>query len=269
MCDVFISYANEDSFVARQLAEHLREAGFDVFWDRKIPIGITWDSYIEGKLRDAKCVVVLWSSHSVSSDWVRAEASEAANRGVLIPATIDTTLPPFRFRTLQTASLVEWRGNRTHEGIAMLTAAVKGFADTAAERWFSPQQFETIQNTEKPIALAEVETGPDRGRVVILGTSMTSVTIGRSRDCDFVLNDFYVSRSHCRIEIQPNTVRKTAEDRYTFTLIDSGSSAGTLLNGKRIDHAASLHNGDYFQIGTARFLFRFLQNELPNQWHSD
>jgi len=59
MSDVFLSYAREDATTARQLAEHFREEGWSVFWDREIPVGKTWEDTIEDQLSRATCVVVL------------------------------------------------------------------------------------------------------------------------------------------------------------------------------------------------------------------
>ena len=80
MTDVFISYANEDRERARDLATALEARGWSVWWDRKIIAGQTFDQVIEHELDTAKCAVVLWSKHSVASEWVRNEAAAAANR---------------------------------------------------------------------------------------------------------------------------------------------------------------------------------------------
>jgi pSer/pThr/pTyr-binding forkhead associated (FHA) protein len=108
---------------------------------------------------------------------------------------------------------------------------------------------------ERSIAVAEVETDNDRGKSLVLTAGMTSVTIGRSRDCDFVVDDQYVSRSHCRLQIEPSQTASENREQNRFILIDFGSTAGTIVNGKRVDRA-ELQHGDYFQIGSVRFRFR-------------
>ena len=260
MPDIFLSYAREDHVIAGHVAKHLQEEGLNVFWDREIPVGKTWESHIEEKLSKARCVVVLWSSSSVASDWVRAEAAAAVDRGVLAPATIDATRPPLRFRTIQTADLAGWGGRREHVGLANLTAAARMLADVGREPQVVSRQPDQIRGSERPIAIAEVETGPNRGRSITLTEGMTSVTIGRSRDCDFVLDDHYISRSHCRLEVQPMDRGSRTGGEYGFALIDSGSSAGTLVNGERVE-LADLRSGDRFQIGTVRFIFRVLDEQ--------
>jgi hypothetical protein len=88
MADIFLSYANEDRETARAVAGLLESAGCTVWWDRRIPAGRTWRSMIEEALREMRCMVVLWSTHSVESDWVKEEAEEALSLGRLIPVLI-------------------------------------------------------------------------------------------------------------------------------------------------------------------------------------
>jgi len=66
MTDVFISYAREDGGRVTELVSALERQGWSVFWDRRIPSGETWRSYIGKALDDARCVIVAWSPHSVN-----------------------------------------------------------------------------------------------------------------------------------------------------------------------------------------------------------
>ena len=61
MADVMISYARADQDAARILARRLAADGFDVWFDREIPPGETFDEVIDRALREARKVVVLWS----------------------------------------------------------------------------------------------------------------------------------------------------------------------------------------------------------------
>jgi len=91
-----------------------------VWWDRKIVTGQSYDQVIEGALAEAKCVVVLWSGHSVDSEWVRNEATVALERRVMVPATLDGTAPPLAFSRRQTANLTDWDGDPAHAGFRAL-----------------------------------------------------------------------------------------------------------------------------------------------------
>jgi len=124
MTHVFISYAREDREGAGRLAGALEACGWSVWWDPRIKAGQTFDDVIERELEKASSVVVLWSKHSIASEWVKNEASAAAERGVLIPARIDDVKVPLEFRRRQTADLVGWNGDPSHAGFRALGDAI-------------------------------------------------------------------------------------------------------------------------------------------------
>ncbi|MDP3833625.1 MAG: toll/interleukin-1 receptor domain-containing protein [Hydrogenophaga sp.] len=124
MTDVFLSYASEDREQAGQLASALGSLGWSVWWDRKIIAGQAFDQAIERELETARCVVVLWSAHSTTSEWVKNEAAVASERGVLVPALIDSVKLPLEFRRKQTAELLGWNGDATHPGFLALCEGV-------------------------------------------------------------------------------------------------------------------------------------------------
>jgi len=88
----------------------LHQKGWSVWWDRTILPGKTWDQVIEKALADARCVIVLWSRASIRSDWVRTEAEEAKERGILVPALLDDVSIPLAFKRIQAANLGAWSG---------------------------------------------------------------------------------------------------------------------------------------------------------------
>jgi uncharacterized membrane protein YhaH (DUF805 family) len=114
MADVFISYSREDRPRADQVARGLQEMGLDVFWDNEIPPGHTWADYIEEKLVNTAVVIVLWSQHSVKSQWVREEARMGREKSRLIPVLLDGTPAPFGFGEVQAADLGAWDGSTSH-----------------------------------------------------------------------------------------------------------------------------------------------------------
>jgi hypothetical protein len=65
------------------------------------------------ELTYAKCVVVLWSEHSVNNELVRAEADYARSRDILVSAVIGK-LPP-RFGDEWFANLTDWTGEPDSE----------------------------------------------------------------------------------------------------------------------------------------------------------
>jgi uncharacterized membrane protein YhaH (DUF805 family) len=128
MADVFISYAREDRAAAEQIARAVGALGFEVFWDSEVPPGQTWADYIESKLAQCKVMIVLWSATSTQSQWVREEARMARDRGVLIPAMLDNSPPPFGFGEVQAANLTGWRGDANHPEWRRLVTAITSAA---------------------------------------------------------------------------------------------------------------------------------------------
>ncbi len=74
MADIFVSYAREDRSKASSFVALLEAQGWTVWWDREINPGLSFTKVIERGISSAKCVIVLWSSKSISSTWVHAEA---------------------------------------------------------------------------------------------------------------------------------------------------------------------------------------------------
>jgi transcriptional regulator with GAF, ATPase, and Fis domain len=91
------------------------------------------------------------------------------------------------------------------------------------------------------------------GAVETLDFDRDVVVVGRSRDCDLVLDDRLVSRRHCRIE-------RRAEG---FALIDEGAQNPARLRGVPIDRA-ELRAGDRFRVGGVEIEFRLRPTERPS-----
>jgi hypothetical protein len=132
VADVFISYASEDRDRARSLAKVLETGGLSVWWDRKIVPGQSFDQTIERELDAAKSAVVLWSTASISSGWVKSEASAARQRGILVPAMIDDVKIPLGFRDIQCANLVGWSGDPANEEYQSLRSGLQAVMTIAA-----------------------------------------------------------------------------------------------------------------------------------------
>ena len=132
MADVFISYAREDRDRARDLAGHLEDQGWTVWWDRKLVAGQNFDEILTHQLQIAKSVVVLWSSHSIASVWVKNEATLADRRGVLIPTRIEVVDLPMPFQLKETVDLSTWDGDATSEELQFLFDSIKAGLESLA-----------------------------------------------------------------------------------------------------------------------------------------
>jgi len=122
MTDIFVSYTEKDREQARRVATTLESVGWTVWWDRRIPAGDTWRNVLEKALANTRCMIVLWSAHSIESEWVYEEATEGRRLGKLVPVLIEAVRPPAGFREIQAADLTGWDGSSDFEGLRMLLA---------------------------------------------------------------------------------------------------------------------------------------------------
>lgn len=125
MADIFLSYSREDEARIKGLVAEFEAQGWTVFWDRRIPAGETWRSYIGSALQDARCIVVAWSSASVESQWVAEEADEGKARRILVPVLLEPVQVPRGFREIQAANISDWQPGRTSERFAELIADLR------------------------------------------------------------------------------------------------------------------------------------------------
>jgi serine/threonine protein kinase len=88
-----------------------------------------------------------------------------------------------------------------------------------------------------------VITGPDKGRLFPINEAVPLI-IGRSKDTETRLTDPHVSRIHCQVQVDGDAV----------VILDRGSAAGTLVNGKKITQQ-QLRHGDVIRIGDTQIRF--------------
>jgi hypothetical protein len=136
MSDIFISYASEERDRVQPLVGALERTGWSIFWDRTIPAGKTWRQVIGSEIRACRSVLVVWSEHSVTSEWVLEEAETGKRRGILIPVLLDNVEPPFGFGNIQAANLTAWNGDSSSPIFTHLVAditTILGQAPAAAK----------------------------------------------------------------------------------------------------------------------------------------
>src|SRR5260370_36421892 len=86
MAELFLSYARADRSRVAPLVAALEGEGWSVWWDPEIAPGQEFDRLIAEELGKARATIVVWTPTSVTSRWVRGEAREAADPGLLAPA---------------------------------------------------------------------------------------------------------------------------------------------------------------------------------------
>jgi len=80
-----------------------------------------------------------------------------------------------------------------------------------------------------------------------------SVAIGRSAECEIVLNDSLVSRRHARLYV----------DSYGVILEDLGSANGVYVDGERMERQRLLRHGQRFMIGAQAFELYRMEDGVP------
>jgi hypothetical protein len=172
MAQIFLSYASADRDRVLPLVEALQDDGFTVWWDRDIRPGPNFDREIEQAIDAAACMVVVWSSNSVESEWVRSEVEEGVRRNILIPVMIEPVMPPLAYRRRQSANLSDWRGELDGDYEKLLT----GIRATLEGKSLDDKSAEAKGADGAPDGL-----NTDRGAALSAPTASNSVSPTRRR----------------------------------------------------------------------------------------
>ncbi|MDD4239321.1 MAG: DUF3662 and FHA domain-containing protein [Desulfotomaculaceae bacterium] len=111
------------------------------------------------------------------------------------------------------------------------------------QRFRPVKEYTRAEATSPACSSLQVNNGPDQGEVFQLKAA--SIVLGRHEDCDIVLNDSSVSRRHARLELH----------RGRYTIVDLGSTNGTMVNGIRIGTKV-LGAGDTVTLGITTCTFK-------------
>jgi adenylate cyclase len=125
VADIFVSYSRADKARVAPLVAALEAQGWSLWWDPEITPGDEFDSLIGAELESARAVVVVWSPFSVDSRWVKGEARDAADRGVLVPVRFDNARLPIDVRAIHTTELDGWAGSTESAPFKSLCAALE------------------------------------------------------------------------------------------------------------------------------------------------
>lgn len=114
MADVFLSYRHtpERRAFVKRLALLLRAHEITVWWDYGLEAGESYRAQITEELAIARIVAPLWCAESIQSKWVAMEAELGKDK--LVPARLQTVIPPEAFEAIQAADLIGWDGAVDH-----------------------------------------------------------------------------------------------------------------------------------------------------------
>ena len=181
MARIFLSYASEDRDRARELAADLETLGWAVWWDHKLQAGKTFAGVIESEIKKSDCVLVLWSKASITSRWVRDEANEGLERGILVPVLIDAVEPPMGFRSIHAANLIGYHGDQSSPGFRQLVSDLRALLTPGA----APVQTLTAIHTDRGGTGADWRTWLRRLVPAVLGIAIVAAgTFGVMRYFD-------------------------------------------------------------------------------------
>jgi TIR domain/Predicted integral membrane protein (DUF2269) len=123
--EIFLSYSHVDSPTAERLVAVLEGYGFAVWWDHALLCGENYRTQIAERIRNARVVLALLSSHSVQSGWVLDEAGRASEAGKLIPVRIEEVEVPLGFGWLLRGDLVGWQNDPSASNLNEILLAVE------------------------------------------------------------------------------------------------------------------------------------------------
>ncbi len=162
MADVFVSYARSDKARVAPVVAAIEAQGLSVWWDPEITPGQEFDSQIEAEMQAAAAVMVVWTPASVVSRWVRGEAREAADRGILVPVRFAGARLPMDVRAIHTTDLDNWNEDRDSVPFQELVRALS--AMLGRQRASQPSQ---DAGNRSPAAQAPAANGVAASRVNI------------------------------------------------------------------------------------------------------
>ena len=206
-----------------------------MWWDTALRSGEAYDEVTEAALRAAKAVVVLWSSRSVASRWVRAEATIADRCKTLVPVMIEACERPIMFELTQTAELGQWTGDAGDRAWRSFVEDVRKFVGKEA-----PATSVSSATTKKPSIVGS------SGIPTIAVAAFADHSSGKDQ-AGFVEGLTEELRAELARFSSLALLRNAAAARYVL----SGSVRGS---GARLRVAVELHtNADDTQLWSARF----------------
>ena len=210
MADVFVSYARADKARVAPLVAAIEAQGWTVWWDPAITPGQEFDLQIGEELKAAAAVLVVWTPSSVSSRWVRGEAREGADRGILVPVRFESAELPIDVRALHTTDLddlaPEERGRRVQDMLRALGAII--------ERKRDPR----TATTQSAPALAGIVDNPTRVTICVLPFTNMSGDPGQDFFSDGLTEDIITELSRWRRLFSVRS--RSASFRYRGAAVD-------------------------------------------------
>jgi hypothetical protein len=114
MADVFISYKRDQRERVKVIADLLKAEELSVWFDANLEVGHAegFDAEIEREVTSAHCVLACWTPEAVRSIYVKAESKKGLDNDTLVPVYLEQCILPVPFNAIDTADLINWRGDK-------------------------------------------------------------------------------------------------------------------------------------------------------------
>jgi len=236
MADVFVSYARKDKARVAPLVAALEAQGWSVWWDPAIDPGQQFDQLIAGELERARVVLVVWTPDSVESRWVRGEAREGADRGILVPVQFGSARLPIDFRAFHTTDLDHPGDVTSSPQFQEVVRAIEALVDR-------PRR--PVAATPSPTGLdPKVASGPPRIAICVLPLTNLSGDPEQQFFSDGITADIITELSRWRLLAVRS---RSASFRYRGPAVDTAQVARE-LNVRFVVEGSVRRMGDRVRI---------------------
>ena len=236
MADVFVSYARSDKSRVAPLVAAIQAKGWSVWWDPAIDPGQEFDRQIAAELKATAAVLVVWTPVSVESRWVRGEAREGADRGVLVPVRFDGASLPIDVRALHTTDMDGWNEDSQSPQCQEILRALSSI--------LSGQRADQASPAKAPVVPSPVAGGAARVSICVLPFTNMSADPEQEHFSDGITEDIITELSRWRML----SVRsRSASFRYRGVAVDMKQVARE-LNVRYVVEGSIRRIGDRIRI---------------------
>ena len=127
--DIYLAYVRKNEREAEMVFRVLEEAGYDVWWDRKIAAGALWEREINSAFFKAKMILLLASRQGLSSKYMEYYIQAALRRGVPLLIAELERIPdsdyPLALRPAERIDLFSWSESRDGRKLSPLFRSIE------------------------------------------------------------------------------------------------------------------------------------------------